>query len=407
MNRKTEMQNSKSPKLDDMSNAHSIQRAWIAGSLVVFGVAFWIFHSIFFTPIATDLQVHVRYVIGFDRGQLGLLANFLYYIVIYGLSGFRAEAVPLYWAGTLTLAVATAARFALDFRVLRGTTHQEEGESEISPALLLGLALALTFSFSLPTLAALDGFWYLGQTPPNVWHNSTTIFVLPFAIALFWVSYRNLEEPSTRGDILIAVLSLLNIMSKPSFFLVMAPVYGLMLLVRHRLGRAFWIRVWPIAIAGIGLAVQYYFLFSMQIGNDSKTESHLTLAPFDAWSHFSPNIILSIVASSFFPLVYLAFQWREVPKRPMVQYALLLYIVSLAIMALVGETGPRRFHGNFFWQSYLSAHVLFLAVTHDVIRLMRDSPIRAREKIILGALGLHVIAGAAYLIRLLTAGSAY
>ena len=393
--------------LDNLPKTRRMQRAWIVGSLAVFGVSFYVFHSIFFTPIDTDLQVHVRYVIGFDRGQLGLLANFLYYIVIYCVAGFQAEAVPLYWAGTLTLALATSARFALDFRILGSLGRRKENDEEVSPALLLCLALALTFCFSLPTLAALDGFWYLGQTPPNVWHNSTTIFVLPFAIALFWVSYRNLREPSTQGDILIAVLCLLNIVAKPSFFLVVAPVYGLLLFVEHRFGRAFWLRIWPIAIAGVGLAIQYYLLFSMQVGNSFGKASHLKFAPLDAWSHFSPNIILSIVASSFFPLVYLAFHWRTVPSRLMVRYALMLYVVSLLMMALVGETGPRRFHGNFFWQSYLSAHVLFLAVTREVVRSIRSEPVGAREMIILGALGLHVVAGVAYLIRLLTGGSAY
>jgi len=48
------------------------------------------------------------------------------------------------------------------------------------------VSFTLLFVFSLPSVQVFTNkFYYLGQFTPNVWHNSTTIFLMPFALLLF------------------------------------------------------------------------------------------------------------------------------------------------------------------------------------------------------------------------------
>ena len=407
---------------------------WMGGAMVVFGAALWLFHTIFFTPIFTDLQEHAYDVVRWGNGELDLPANFLYYVTIYLLSGLRADWTPLFWAGSVALAVATAARFALDFRILRAAVvadartlepvlepvpvdpvHSVASLHPVAPghpvtsgrpARILWIALALTVSFSLPTLAAFDGRWYLGQTPPNVWHNSTTIFVMPLAIALFWAAARNLEHPRARQDAAIAVLAVLNVATKPSFFLAFAPSYTLLVLLANGLRRDFWIRLWPVAVGALAVLVQYYMIFSMQQANRYQGASSVTIEPFGVWSHYSPSIPLSLLASTLFPLVSLV-AYRRALREPAIRLALVLYLTGIAMMALLAESGPRRTHGNFFWQTYLCSHVLFLATAIPLARELCAGKTGLREWIALAALALQVVAGIAYLVRMLATGEIF
>ena len=91
---------------------------------------------------------------------------------------------------------------------------------------------------------------------------------------------------------------------------------------------------------------QYVLLFQLELESRYTSNSSVALRPFEAWSYHSKNIPLSIVASTLFPLAYVACHRRDAWEEPLLRYALLLYGVAVAIMALLSETGPRRLHGR-------------------------------------------------------------
>jgi len=385
----------------------TLRRWWIIGILVTLVASLLFFYRVIFTPGKFDVHGHVDMVLRFAEGEGGIPGNFLYYLLIYCLSGLQAEKEALWLAATAVLGFATAARFGLDFRIIGRCAGRAPGavtapNDPLPPLLVLALTAALTLSFSLPTLAVFDAkpHWYVGQTTPNIWHNSTTILVMPFAIALFWVSYRNLEQPTRRRDLGIAVLCALNIIAKPSFFMVFAPTYTLMLIVRHGLCRETWIRTWPVVLGILTLAAQYYLTFAKQVGNRYRGDSKLTIEPFEIWSHYSQNIPISILASILFPLLHVVIHRGAIRRQPMLIYALALYGVAITMMALLAETGPRRWHANFFWQSYICSHLLFLATTGHLAHRLCQYSLGARERWLLGGLALHVLAGLAYLARM-------
>jgi hypothetical protein len=384
----------------------------IAGTLLAFVASFCLFAGLLFAPILSDLHNHIRYVVMIHNDVIGPPANFLYYLIVYAGALFRGEWAPLLWAAAWTLSACVAAKYALTYAILSGRWRAEPSSAEESapgapsPLLASGFACALLLAFSLPTAAAFEGRWYLGQMPPNVWHNSTTIFLMPFAVALFWVSYRNLREPTLRGDLAIAALCIGNIFAKPSFFFAFAPIYPVMLAARHGLGRQFWLHVWPVALGVACVGVQYYLLFTLQIGNTFGGESQIVIRPFEIWSLHSSNIPISIAASILFPLAYFALFFKEAWRDPLLRYAGLLFLISLTIMSLVSETGPRQHHGNFFWQAYVCNYLLF---TSMVLRLLQRPGVRgradARRRVALAAFGLHVISGVAYIAKMFLSGS--
>jgi hypothetical protein len=368
--------------------------------------------GLLFAPVLTDLHLHIQYVVMIHRGVLGPPANFLYYLIIYAGALFRDDWVWLLWAAAWTLTASVAAKYALTYAILSGRWGAEPSPAaehpprEASPLLASGFAYTLLIAFSLPTAAAFDGRWYLGQMPPNVWHNSTTIFLMPFAVALFWVSYRNIREPTLRSDLVIAALCIINVLAKPSFYFALAPIYPLMLITQHGLGRKLWLHVWPVAVGAVCVGIQYYLLYNLQIGNTFGDDSQIVIRPFEVWSLHSRNIPVSIVASILFPLTYFTLFFRKAWRDLLLRYAALLFLLSLTIMALVSETGTRQRHGNFFWQAYVCNYLLFVSVA---LRLLQQLSVNARPDtrslVLLVVLGLHAISGVAYIVKVFLTSS--
>ena len=85
--------------------------------------------------------------------------------------------------------------------------------------------------------------YFLGKVSPNIWHNSTTIFLMPFAILLFWKSYQVLSGTQKENTLLISMLVILNVFIKPSFFFVYVSVFPILLLFQFGISRSFFIKL--------------------------------------------------------------------------------------------------------------------------------------------------------------------
>jgi hypothetical protein len=372
-----------------------LARPALAATTGVLIAATALFQALVFGGIRTDIQAHALWARRVFQGELDPPANFLYYLAIHVASGLQTGIFPLLWASVAVLALAVAARFALSSAIL--------GETGTRPGVALGLAAALLLAFSLPTHDLAAGRWLLGGTPPNVWHNSTTIALMPFAMALFRVSHRALREPTPERDVAIATLSLLNVLVKPSFFFAFAIVYPCLVLRETGVSRRLWRRLWPVAFGAAWVGVQYLALFGLGIASTAPQQTGVRIEPFAIWSAYSSNIPVSVLASTLFPAAHLLLRGRDLRDSLLLRYALLLYLVSIALMALLAETGPRRWHGNFFWQSFVACQLLFVSAAALLGPRLSVRPVAWRDRILLAVLGLHTIAGIAYLARLLVA----
>jgi hypothetical protein len=266
--------------------------------------------------------------------------------MVYIVALFNKEDTPLYFSSALLLSLAVTAKFALT-RVIIFQNNNHYFQYKTHANLIIGLtSFLLLIVFSLP----INSYsYYLGQIPPNVWHNSTIIFVMPFALALFWISYSQLNKPTRSRIVFILILCILNILIKPSFFFVFAVVCPLMLIKRFGFREDMWKNLFPV-IFGTIVVVEYLLIYkySISYGNASVMESGIALRPFSVWSHFSSNIILSLFVSLTFPITYLIFYWRDLKESLLLQYSIGLYLVAVSMSILLSETGPREFHSNFF-----------------------------------------------------------
>lgn len=360
--------------------------------VIVFLLSLILFYGIALGPV-NDIQLHAEFIHLFAGGEIPLPPNFAYYVTVYAFALFNSDPLVLLGASTLTLALAVAAKFSVTriyaYEYLRSGLGQENDRGG-SSVLISGL---LILAFSLPA-----GTNYLGQIPPNVWHNSTTIFVMPLALLLFWESYAQLESPAKGRIAVLCVLCIANLVAKPSYVFVFFVAYPLLLFFRWRFGREFWLNLTPVLIGVGGVVLEYSILYWLARDAASGGESGVIVAPFLVWSHFSACIPLSLVASSLFPLVYLFFYWRDLVDKLVVQYAAVGYLVGIAIFAILAETGPRQFHGNFGWQAIIASYVLFMVLALRVIertRMFRASS--WRDVLIALAFLAHVGAGVRFL----------
>jgi hypothetical protein len=118
------------------------------------------------------------------------------------------------FGAALTLALATAATAALSARYL----SERSGSGTLSVTLLcLGLSIARslgTRDFALtnydfqhmPDYALLG----LGDIKPNILHNPTTIFAMPFALGLFLYAVRHLRSLSRKSAYALSLLMVVS-----------------------------------------------------------------------------------------------------------------------------------------------------------------------------------------------------
>ena len=382
--------------------------------LIVFYAASTVFWLLWRLNIPTDIQPHASYVVGIAKGSVPLPANFLYYLLLYLVSFGKVHSWQmLSLASAVLLGSAVAAKFSITRRILArddAFTLSPPHQGKISPAAAaLLLSCMLLVAFSVPMrLFYPQGRFYLGQIPPNVWHNSTTIFLMPFALILFWLSYRQLEQPENTGRIrLILLFCALNIFVKPSFIFPFVVVYPLFMLKRTLRGeggvRLFLANMTPVLVAGVLTLAMYLLIYAFSFSTIVASQvgkSSVAIQPFFVWRSFSHNMPLSFFLSILYPAAYLLLYPKE-RLDPLLRYAWSLYCVSVLIFILFAETGPRAMHGNFFWQAVVCAYTLFFATTLRFgRRLFSEGRLDWKSAALGICLGVHVVSGMVYLVSL-------
>lgn len=378
--------------------------------IVVFLASAAFYYALLFIfNVQTDIQKHIAFAVEMIRGE-NFPATFLYFAAVCVVALFREDYHSLLLASVIVLALATAYKFFLTARLFAARAELDKSFSPSRVYLLsnaAGVCLITAFCLYLPKELGLTQYFFLGQIPPNVWHNSTTIFLMPFALLLYWHSYQLLVEFEMKDFWWTLGLIFLNITAKPNFFLCFVVVFPLMALIRYRLKKEFFLCLIPPFFGGVLLILQYIAIYQLgAYGYGKPEESSVIIAPFVWWRLFAENIPVSILLSAAFPLLYLVFYFKRVQNQPFLYYAYLLFAVGVALLALLGETGPRATHGNFQWQAVVSNYILFFAVAADFARnALQRNELDLKDKIIAAVFALHVLSGWMYLAKTLLRGN--
>ncbi len=310
---------------------------------------------------------------------------------------WSANPATLAIAAALVLTAALAARTALTQTIIDPTSQKPRRAAAITLALLFVMPLWNWWKF--PAI-------YLGQPTPNVWFNPTLIFAMPFALGLFALASRSLRDLAPASLAGTGALMVLSLIAKPNFVIALAPCYGVALAARLLPTALDGFRGTLKALGKLALAcgpplaaliAQYILTFTRaSTFGPAYQDARVIFAPLAVWSLYSPNIPVSILLGTAFPVVSAACFPRQVWSDPRLRLAWATMAIALLQFALLGEQNHLG-AANFAWGCYLTDYILFTLSAGVLLR----QPQGLRTTLCWAILLLHTIAGLTHLGRYL------
>ncbi|MFL5763737.1 MAG: hypothetical protein ACJ77K_07315 [Bacteroidia bacterium] len=339
-----------------------------------------------------DIPIHNEFVHEVHLGEKTLPVHFLYFLILLlpELLFKSIKAVNIFSVIILSVCV------LFKYRVVRNIFSEElsiDAPGKRVPDFVLLMPLLLMICENL--IYKPSATMFLGYLPVNTWHNSTTIFLMPFALLLFYRSYQYVLNPGKKLLIEILVLVCLNLVIKPSFLLCFVPVFPLFALLSSGWSKR------TFASGAISLLAIAGLYLQTVIGKYSgSTDVNARIAPFNVWAHWGMNIPLAFICSVFFPLLFLVFYPGLLKKERLLKYSWMLFLTGTVIFILLSESGVREYDGNFAWQVIICNFMLFLATALAFGKhLQSTGAVTMKDKWIAGVLVLHFLTGCLYLLK--------
>jgi len=334
--------------------------------------------------------------------------TFILYLLASILSFFSTDTDRIIISICIILAGAIIFRF---FIVQKRFYNMDlNKDSNKSYWLSVALGLSMLFVFGIPLINFITKGWmYLGTLTANVWHNSTTILLFPFAILLFSETSKQLKDYSSKRNLIIIALIFVNIFIKPNFFFAFACVYPLMMLYKYRFNKAFWTSLIPLVFGCIFLFVEYLGIYISDVPHDVSDEEKSSIGfcfmcSFRIWGNYL-DFPVTIIFSMLFPIVYSIWNRKQLKGDLSFWYTIWLVLSALLIYIFVIERGPRFYHGNFYWQIIPCAWLFFYISLTYLVKDIKTQGFILKNKILLSLYSIHVVIGIIYVIRMIAIGS--
>jgi hypothetical protein len=333
---------------------------WRLGSLIFLFFCSY-YALVFFLRIDTDIQPHAFVAFKFAQNPGPLTPNFLFFFIVALLSGFSKVKILYGVAAIAVIAASITAKYFLNIVYFRKLAQG----NLLTPRQLGFLSAGALFVFCLPGINFFKHKQFLlGQLAVNVWHNSTIIFLLPFAIILFFQLFFFLQNYQPQKIKWLALLIIVNALIKPSLLFTVMPAAAICSLIfqSHKTQRMV---MWVYALSALALMLvmlQFYIIYLTEnIGGACQNcNDGVGISPFEVWRYYSSSVLVSFISSTLFPLLYVAVSKGKILTDKLVQYAVLNWAFGLLIYILFIESGGRKYHGNFGWQMILGNYFLFL-----------------------------------------------
>ncbi len=361
-----------------------------------------IFSGIFYLNIPTDLQDHI-----FGLQLIIKHHSFpvppLYYFLVYLFSGCSLNTYQLYNAAILLLSVSVALKYYYSTKLISNVNPLQRQDKRLMFILWL-LIFAAPMAYDYRQM-------FIGRISTNVWHNSTTIFLMPFAILMFdkTICFFKLKQATIKDAIPIILFAFINVLIKPSFLFPFIPSFvGIVYLNSGFKSSVFKMAVLISMLLCIFIFIEYYAVYKMAIidavrfANDTKgieIKPFYTLLILNNGSWVS--LFLNLFASLLFPLICFIIIRKQIQHNIIVRFTILLFVFSLLIGILISEKGIMASNGNFIWQLYISNYLLFLVL----IKYAYDYVIAVgwrnkKSLLIIISFGIHVVSGLLYLAKI-------
>jgi len=347
-----------------------------------------IFSKLVFSGLG-DYIAHIDLSVMMEEGRIPTPANFLPYLIINISKNYFYKKLTL----IALISISTTLKFVVTYIYIN---HFLPKSSTFKKTIL---SICMLFIFAIPNLKLITNhLYYVGNFTSNVWHNTTIIFLMPFALLLY---YSIFIKP--QNVLVVTLLIIVNIIIKPSFIFILIPLLFLLQIFDVKEKKLKFNFYWRYFLYGgisiILIFIQYLLLFEIKNSTDNKVV--LDFFPFckDYFDYL--NIIVTIFCSYLFPLLLMIY--FIINKINFTKYQIHTFIFvffALIINFSFVETGSRRFHGNFSWQIIPASYLLMLFTTISYIKNYKL--IKPRYRIFLNfAFLLHCIYGLMYLLRIL------
>jgi hypothetical protein len=374
--------------------------------------AYFFFHH-FLMKIGGDIGPHAYQILYAGAGTQPLPPNFIYYLLVWSLTLFSKDIEIIKKVSVFVLALSVGFKYRVTQYIILDYCQRLKN-LQITPKLIRIIALLSLFLlivFTIPDawyFASRQSSFYIGRLVPNVWHNSTVIFLFPFALLLFWEQYCILAYDKTINLKKLILLVVVNILIKPSFFFIYAMTVPFFILYKFKSDKNIIKNFIPLIAGLVLIGIQTYLLFFLHYGIKIETKNALEITtPFASWKMFMPteHILNGLLNTFALPLAFLILFFNKIIKKPYLILMVIGYFVSaLLLFAFVSEAGERAIHGNFIWQCILASYLVFLAVILESIRFYSENPGKNLLKFIILfiLLGAHAYSGVLYFIYIFT-----
>jgi len=355
-----------------------------------------------------DIHDHAAFARQMCTGKIPYSGNFLVYLLVNVFSFFSAKVTPTEISLCGLLALAGVYRFSLTQHKIKEVVTVNNFHLSYWFTAILSISMLFVFAIPIPSYLSDDRFFYIGNYVPNVWHNSTVLFLFPFALLLFELSYKQLEEYSLKRNTGILLLILLNLMIKPSYFFVFICVYPVLILFKYKLKKEFWWSILPLIVGFFFLILEYWVIYKTALPSNKEASSVIFL-PFYRNPEFAELgwLPVSLAFSLFFPLVYTLINLPKMLKSTLFWYTFLSFIVSVIIFFFISESGPRASHGNFYWQIVVCTWLCFFVSLLSLLKDFNRSGKSFKNIFLASVFSVHVIIGIIYFVNILITGSYY
>jgi hypothetical protein len=370
---------------------------WILVTLLVAG-ALPTFRFLAF-QVNSDFHHHAGFIAGFvERGVPPL--DFIYYGTVALLSGLSTDMDTLLRTTMVVMTVALLAKLLVTTVCLGRWLEVDPVADRQEWDQLAGVAFGILLLFCLP-LRSMN--WYLGQFPPNVWHNSTTMATMPFAVLLFFHASGYLETGRSRSLLPTTVYCALGLMTKPSVFFSFAPMFPLFALARFGWGKRFLQACIPVAFSGVLMLAYIGLVFFTPLYEHGAGgwQAEIGLGWLDVWRMHSSNVPLSIVNSVALPLLFLVCYPRECAGDLKIRFSAAMLAFGVLLFAVVQERGPWAISGNMSWQNIMYNYLLHCSVVVAFMRIKQRQPrFGARDWLLLLAFSAEAALGVLYILKI-------
>lgn len=363
--------------------------------------------------VSPDIYWHAAALVKFiDAGSFPIPPG--YPFVLWLLSGFQNSLRPFLIGANIVLPLFMLLQIYIAYRFFHKLLYKEQKISSFfnwSDQKILFLSIAF---FLMAPVYLGGGTFYFGRIALNVWHNPTYIAMAPFALALFIITPRYINNP-TQHFMEVLITGIIVLLFKPSFLFAWIPAVFLYGFIFKSSSTLYLVRLGlPLLSLGLLIIAQYYFIYVEGMWENiaySNVEKRSVEFGFSkAWPHLlemgNISLLQSLISSFLFPLLFIAFYGRSGAINEYTRLSMYILFFGILIVIFVYEGGNRVWEGNFFWTGYSANLTFFLACIVNFLQIQQKRKFKETKSFILsGVFILHLLSGIAYMVYILITGS--